>query len=115
MLYEVITRIHEQPDTEKMREFGRFANNLGYHLKGNAEDISPKQLQGLLDDVKDRPEEDVIHRILLRTLQKARYSPDNAGHYGLASDMYCHFTSPIRRYPDLVVHRVCKAVRNSFV
>lgn len=103
-------RIHEQPDPEKMREFGRFTNNLGYQLTGSAEDISPKQLQGVLDVVKDKPEEDVIHRILLRTLQKARYSPENEGHYGLASDMYCHFTSPIRRYPDLVVHRVCKAI-----
>ena len=103
-------RVHEQPDTEKMREFGRFSNNTGYHLKGSAEDITPKQLQSLLDDVKGKPEEDVIHRILLRTLQKARYSPENKGHYGLASSMYCHFTSPIRRYPDLIVHRICKAV-----
>ena len=106
-------RIHEQPDPEKMHEFGRFVNNLNYQLKGNAEDISPKQLQILLNDVKGKPEEDVIHRVLLRTLQKARYSPDNCGHYGLASNMYCHFTSPIRRYPDLVVHRVCKALIDS--
>jgi len=103
-------RIHEQPDPEKMQEFGRFANNLGYHLTGSAEEISPKQLQQLLEQSKDQPEEDVLHRILLRTLQKARYSPSNLGHYGLASNMYCHFTSPIRRYPDLVVHRVCKAI-----
>lgn len=103
-------RIHGQPDPEKMQEFGRFANNLGYSLKGSAEGIEPKQLQGILDQVKGKPEEDVLHRILLRTLQKAKYSPQNEGHYGLASDMYCHFTSPIRRYPDLVVHRVCKAI-----
>ncbi|MBN2878189.1 MAG: ribonuclease R [Clostridia bacterium] len=103
-------RIHEQPDPEKMKEFGRFANNLGYKLMGSSEDITPKQLQNLLNDAKDKPEEDVLHRVLLRTLQKARYSPVNEGHYGLASDMYCHFTSPIRRYPDLVVHRACKAL-----
>ena len=103
-------RIHEQPDPEKMQEFGRFANNLNYKLSGSADSITPKQLQQLLNDVKDQPEEDVLHRILLRTLQKAKYSPINEGHYGLASETYCHFTSPIRRYPDLVVHRVCKAI-----
>ncbi|MEX1377559.1 MAG: ribonuclease R [Eubacteriales bacterium] len=103
-------RVHGQPDPQKMQEFARFANNLNYKLSGSSDSITPKQLQQLLTDVKDQPEEDVIHRILLRTLQKAKYSPINEGHYGLASDTYCHFTSPIRRYPDLVVHRVCKAI-----
>lgn len=103
-------RVHEQPDPEKMTEFGRFANNLGYQLMGSPETIEPKKLQELLDAAKGHKDEDVLHRIMLRTLQKARYAPENHGHYGLASEFYCHFTSPIRRYPDLVVHRVLKAI-----
>lgn len=103
-------RVHEQPDPEKMTEFLRFANNLGFRLGGASESVTPKQLQSVLDQCKGAKGEDVLHRILLRTLQKAKYHPTNLGHYGLASEYYCHFTSPIRRYPDLVVHRVLKAV-----
>lgn len=103
-------RVHAKPTTEKLREFLRFAQNLGYFLKGSSDDIETKQLQIILDAANDAPEENVLHMIMLRTMQKAVYSNVNIGHFGLASKCYCHFTSPIRRYPDLVVHRVLKQI-----
>ncbi|WP_414480820.1 ribonuclease R [Caldicoprobacter sp.] len=101
-------RIHEDPDIEKMLEFNEFIHNFGYHLKGIGGRIHPKTLQQLLDQVHGTREEAIINTVMLRSLQKARYSPDNTGHFGLALEYYCHFTSPIRRYPDLVDHRIIK-------
>ena len=103
-------RVHAQPDPEKLKEFLRFSHNLGYHIKGSSDDIRPKQLQEILDAADGKPEENVLNMIMLRTMQKAVYSSNNIGHFGLASKCYCHFTSPIRRYPDLIVHRVLKGI-----
>ncbi len=103
-------RVHAQPNPDKLKEFLRFSHNLGYHIKGSSDDIRPKQLQEILDAANGQPEENVLNMIMLRTMQKAVYSSNNIGHFGLASECYCHFTSPIRRYPDLVVHRVLKGI-----
>lgn len=100
-------RVHERPDPEKMEAFLKLLGLLGHNVKGHHEP-HPKELADLLKKVADRPEEGVVSRVMLRSMQKARYSPQNLGHYGLAADYYCHFTSPIRRYPDLVVHRILK-------
>lgn len=100
-------RVHERPDPEKMDAFIKLLGLLGHHVKGHHE-AHPKELAKLLKTVQDRPEEGVISRVMLRSMQKARYSPQSLGHFGLAADYYCHFTSPIRRYPDLTVHRILK-------
>ncbi len=100
-------RIHQPPDPEKVEEFRRFVHNFGYTLKGRVRP-SPRDFQALLHQVEGKPEERMIHNVLLRTMAKAVYSPENAGHFGLASERYLHFTSPIRRYPDLIVHRLLK-------
>ncbi len=101
-------RVHEDPDIEKMLDFNELIQNFGYKLKGIREGIHPKVLQSLLLEIKDKPEERIISTIMLRSLQKARYSHENLGHFGLASKNYCHFTAPIRRYPDLIIHRIIK-------
>ena len=102
-------RVHDRPDTEKLEEFARFARALGYRFRPDkAKD--PKYLQDFLSEVEGRPEEPVVRELLLRSMKRAVYSPYNIGHFGLASDVYTHFTSPIRRYPDLLVHRVLKEV-----
>jgi len=106
-------RIHEDPDVEKILEFNEFIHNFGYHLKGIGGRIHPKALQQLLDKIRGTREETIINAVMLRSLQKARYSPENTGHFGLAAEHYCHFTSPIRRYPDLVDHRVVKDMLNN--
>ncbi|MCT4618500.1 MAG: ribonuclease R [Marinisporobacter sp.] len=103
-----VYRIHEDPDMEKIESFNKFIHNFGYHLKGVNNDIHPRALQDLLKKVEGRKEERIINTIMLRSLKKARYAPENAGHFGLAADNYCHFTSPIRRYPDLQIHRIIK-------
>lgn len=103
-----VYRVHEQPDAVKMRNFFDFAGGLGLHIKGQPEDVTPKELQSLLLNIDGQPYEEVINKVMLRSLQKARYSSKNLGHFGLAAEYYCHFTSPIRRYPDLMVHRVIK-------
>lgn len=102
-----VYRIHEDPDTEKIEAFGEFAKNLGYHLKG-INKIHPRALQQLLEKVKGTKEEIIISTVMLRSLQKAKYSHESIGHFGLAAKFYCHFTSPIRRYPDLIIHRIMK-------
>lgn len=102
-----VYRIHENPDEEKIAEFSEFIYNLGYILR-TAGEVHPKVLQELLEQVKGKKEETVVSTLLLRSLKQARYSPDCTGHYGLAAKYYCHFTSPIRRYPDLVIHRIIK-------
>ena len=103
-----VYRVHEQPDAIKMRNFFDFAGSLGLNIKGQPEDVKPKELQTLLFNIDGQPYEQVINKVMLRSLQKARYSSKNLGHFGLAAEFYCHFTSPIRRYPDLMVHRVLK-------
>lgn len=102
-------RIHEEPTVEKMLDFNEFIHNFGYHLKGIGGEIHPKVLQELLKKIKGTKEEAIISAVMLRSLQKARYSHESLGHFGLATNYYCHFTAPIRRYPDLVVHRIIKA------
>ncbi|MCX7884604.1 MAG: ribonuclease R [Caloramator sp.] len=102
-----IYRIHENPDEEKIRVFSEFIYNLGYYLKPVA-DMHPKVLQEVLNAAKDKPEQVIIDTLLLRSLKQARYAPECSGHFGLASRYYCHFTSPIRRYPDLAIHRIIK-------
>ncbi|MBI4477036.1 MAG: ribonuclease R, partial [Acidobacteria bacterium] len=98
-------RIHEQPDPLKVEKFEEFLTTLGYSLGAPAHAVRPRHFQRLMVKLQDRPEEKPVASLLLRTMQKARYSPDNVGHFGLAASSYTHFTSPIRRYPDLVVHR----------
>lgn len=106
-----IYRIHEEPDREKIESFNEFIYNFGYHLKGIGGDrIHPKVFQELLSKIKGKREERIISDVMLRSMQKAIYSPNSLGHFGLASKFYCHFTSPIRRYPDLMIHRIIKQV-----
>ena len=102
-------RIHEPPGREALDEFRRFVSHLGYKVRKDS-DHSPKELQKILLEVKGRPEEKVVNNILLRSMKWAKYSAGNLGHFGLASEAYTHFTSPIRRYPDLIVHRLLKRV-----
>lgn len=102
-----IYRIHEDPDEEKLIQFGEFAHNLGYIIRKTKE-VHPKVLQEILEQAKGKKEEIVINTLLLRSLQQAKYAPECSGHFGLAAKYYCHFTSPIRRYPDLAIHRIIK-------
>ena len=104
-----IYRIHEPPKEEAVDEFRRFISHLGHKMKKGAENSS-KEVQRVLLEVKGRPEERVVNNILLRSMKWAKYSANNVGHFGLASKSYTHFTSPIRRYPDLIVHRILKRV-----
>ena len=106
-----IYRIHESPDNDKIMEFNKFIANFGYFLKGAA-NLHPKELQSITNKVKGKKEETVINTIMLRSLKKAIYSSHQDKHFGLASDYYCHFTSPIRRYPDLQIHRIIKEFIN---
>ncbi|MDD4075097.1 MAG: ribonuclease R [Eubacteriales bacterium] len=105
MLY----RVHEQPDKDKLQTLNTFLGTMGYGIK-NIGNVRPITLQRVLDRAKGTKEENVISRVTLRFLQKARYCETCLGHFGLAMDCYCHFTSPIRRYPDLVVHRIVKEI-----
>ncbi|SHI95886.1 RNAse R [Dethiosulfatibacter aminovorans DSM 17477] len=106
-----IYRIHESPDNDKIAEFNKFIANFGYFLKGAA-NVHPKELQSITNKVKGKKEETVINTIMLRSLKKAVYSSHQDKHFGLASEYYCHFTSPIRRYPDLQIHRIIKGFIN---
>jgi len=100
-------RVHEPPDEEKMRSFAAFYANYG-KLKGQPSNVHPKTLAGILKDIKGMPHENIVSQIMLRSLKKAEYSSECKGHFGLSFTHYCHFTSPIRRYPDLAVHRIIK-------
>lgn len=101
-------RIHEEPDEEKLNKLRTFIKNFGYSIKVNAEEIHPKEFQKLLTKIEGTKEEALISRLTLRSMQQAKYSTECLGHFGLACDYYTHFTSPIRRYPDLQIHRIIK-------
>ncbi|MCR4611760.1 MAG: ribonuclease R [Lachnospiraceae bacterium] len=101
-------RTHSEPELEKVRNLKALVSKFGYILKGDSQKMHPKEFQKMLDKVKGKEEEMLISRITLRTMQQAKYSVENIGHFGLAAKYYCHFTSPIRRYPDLIVHRIIK-------
>ena len=101
-------RTHDTPDEEKIRALAIFINNFGYTMKVGNEDIHPKELQKLLNKIEDTPEEALISRLTLRSMKQAKYTVANTGHFGLSAKYYTHFTSPIRRYPDLQIHRIIK-------
>lgn len=101
-----IYRVHEAPDMEKVTELNKFLFNFGYKVKFNKDTIHPLAFAEVLEKIKGKPEERVISNLILRTLKVARYESENKGHFGIASKYYCHFTSPIRRYPDLFIHRI---------
>ncbi|HTL44850.1 MAG TPA: ribonuclease R [Vicinamibacterales bacterium] len=105
-------RIHEEPDPLKVEEFEEFVSTLGYSLAAPAGAVRPRHFQKLVERIAGKPEEKPIAFLMLRTMQKARYEPTNEGHFGLAAESYTHFTSPIRRYPDLVVHRSLREARH---
>ncbi len=105
-----IYRVHDEPDTDRMQEFNEFIHNFGYHLKGVKNGIHPRSLQEILEKVDGKPEQNIIETVLLRSMKKAIYSELNIGHFGLGLEYYSHFTSPIRRYPDLMIHRIIKEV-----
>ena len=104
-------RVHEDPDPAKVAVFEEFISTMGYGLGQSGEKLTPADFQRLVGKISGKPEEKPIAFLMLRTMQKARYDPENLGHFGLAADSYTHFTSPIRRYPDLVVHRALRASR----
>ncbi len=103
-----VYRTHDTPDPEKIKKLGLFINNFGYSIHVGQEEIHPKEVQKLLDKIEDTPEEPLISRLALRSMKQAKYTTVNTGHFGLATQYYCHFTSPIRRYPDLQIHRIIK-------
>ncbi len=105
-------RIHEEPDILKVAKFEEFVSGFGYSLAAPPSALRPRHFQKLLERIHGKPEEKPIAFLMLRTMQKARYAPENLGHFGLAASSYTHFTSPIRRYPDLVVHRALRAARH---
>ncbi len=101
-------RVHENPDQDKLRQVFNLITNMGVKLEKSNHDINPHQVQKALEDIKDSPKEAILNQLLLRSMMKAKYQPENIGHYGLALKFYAHFTSPIRRYPDLILHRIIK-------
>ncbi|MGN1165594.1 MAG: ribonuclease R [Lachnospiraceae bacterium] len=103
-----VYRTHDAPDSEKIRALATFINNFGYSMHIGNNEIRPKEIQKLLVKVEGTPQEPLISRLALRSMKQARYTPENTGHFGLASNYYTHFTSPIRRYPDLQIHRIIK-------
>ncbi len=103
-----VYRTHDNPDPEKISKLSTFIRNFGYSIKNKQEEIHPKELQKLLAKIEDTPEEALISRLTLRSMKQAKYTINCTGHFGLACQYYCHFTSPIRRYPDLQIHRIIK-------
>ena len=108
-----VYRIHETPSAEKMEDLNKFIATFGYHIKGDLEDVHPKEIQSLVEKNKGTKEEESISTIALRSMKQAKYSPQCIGHFGLAAKYYCNFTSPIRRYPDLLIHRIIKEQLNN--
>ena len=104
-----VYRVHEKPDAEKLTDLKKYLANFRINLKGSPENIHPKNLSAIIDGLAGEPYEAIVSRVILRTMKKAYYSPVCDGHFGLAFQYYCHFTSPIRRYPDLMIHRIIKA------
>jgi ribonuclease R len=100
-------RNHEKPEVEKIRTLSTFVNNFGYHIHFN-EEVKPMEIQKLLNKLEGSPYEQMISNLTLRSMKQARYTPENVGHFGLAAKYYTHFTAPIRRYPDLQIHRIIK-------
>lgn len=110
-----IYRVHDKPEAEKIQELNKYLWGLGYRIKGKKDNIMPKAFAQALEQFKGKEEENVVSNLLLRTLKIARYEATNKGHFGIASKYYCHFTSPIRRYPDLFIHRVIsKYLENNY-
>ncbi|MEH7223554.1 ribonuclease R [Bacillus sp. JJ1566] len=103
-----IYRIHEDPNEEKLRRFLEFITNFGYLVRGAGNSIHPRALQEVIEAVQGKPEEMVVSTVMLRSMKQAKYDPESVGHFGLSTDFYTHFTSPIRRYPDLIVHRLIR-------
>jgi len=103
-----IHRIHEDPDEGKLQHFFEFLAGLGHKVKGTANEVHPQALQHVLDKVKGEKEEMIVSKLMLRSMKQAKYDPHSIGHFGLATEFYTHFTSPIRRYPDLIVHRLLR-------
>ncbi|WP_168118881.1 ribonuclease R [Paenibacillus sp. HB172176] len=103
-------RIHEDPNQEKLLAFMQFASNFGYVVKGNGNSVHPRALQTLLEEIQGTKEATVISTMMLRSMKQAKYDAESLGHFGLAAEFYSHFTSPIRRYPDLVIHRIIREV-----
>ena len=111
-----VYRVHDVPDGDRIQKLSTFINNFGYYMKSigksagkvSSEEIHPKEIQKLLDKIAGTPEEAMISRLALRSMKQAKYSVESSGHFGLACQYYCHFTSPIRRYPDLQIHRIIK-------
>lgn len=101
-------RTHETPDSERIQKLMMLISKFGYYMKVNKEAVHPKEVQKLLGKISDTPEEAMISRLVLRSMKQAKYTTENTGHFGLAVKYYCHFTSPIRRYPDLQIHRIIK-------
>jgi len=108
-----IYRVHEEPTMEKMIDFSEFVHNFGYHVKGLGNKIHPRSLQAILKAAEGSREQRVIATLMLRSMKQARYSPVCDGHFGLAAEFYTHFTSPIRRYPDLMIHRIIREVQTA--
>lgn len=107
-----VYRIHETPSSTKMESLNNFMSQYNIIVKGDLEEVHPKSLQKIIKEVEGKPGEKAIHTLVLRSLKQAKYSPDCSGHFGLAAKYYCHFTSPIRRYPDLQIHRIIKEFIN---
>lgn len=103
-----IYRIHEDPKEDKLRRFFEFITNFGYLVRGTANSVHPRALQEIIEEVQGKPEEMVVSTVMLRSMQQAKYNPESLGHFGLSTEFYTHFTSPIRRYPDLIVHRLIR-------
>jgi ribonuclease R len=108
-------RVHQEPDPLKVGEFDEFISTFGHSLNAPATGVKPKHFQKLVQRIQGKPEERAIAVLMLRTMQKARYDPQNLGHFGLAAESYAHFTSPIRRYPDLIVHRTLREQRHASI
>ena len=111
-----IYRVHEEPDLEKVAELNKMLFNFGYNVKVKEDKVYPTEFSKILDEVKGKPEEKIVSNLILRTLKVAEYDAENKGHFGIASKYYCHFTSPIRRYPDLFIHRIIsKYLENNYM